>query len=94
MVRGSGSRCGTRGSDYPLNRRFSLFGFGTHDARGELKVRGPFSRARSFEEGGGSEATPGPFFPSRGRLGYSSISSRFSLRIGVRGDFEGDAVQR
>lgn len=38
---------------------------------GELKVRGPFSRAGSFEEGGGSEATPGPFFPSRGRLGYS-----------------------
>ena len=58
----------------------------------ESRVRGPFSRAGSFEDGGGSEATPGPLVPSRGRLGYTSIRSRFSPRIGVRGDFEADAV--
>ena len=51
-----------------------------------LEVRGPCSRVGSFEEGGGNEATPGPFFPSRGRLGYTSIRSRFSPRIGVRGE--------
>ena len=43
----------------------------TTATRGELEERGPFSRAGSFEEGGGSEAAPGPLFPSRGRLGYT-----------------------
>jgi hypothetical protein len=47
--------------------------------RGELKVCGPFSRAGSFGAGGGNEATPGPLSPSQGRLGYTSIRSRFSL---------------
>jgi len=35
MVRGYGSRGGTRGSDYPLNRLFS-FSLGTHEARGRF----------------------------------------------------------
>ena len=33
MARCYGSRCGARGSDYPLNRLF-VFAWGTHDALG------------------------------------------------------------